>query len=60
MSHFVVGREYTRKDIYRIVKVPKEQEGGDWTTGYHRHADDWFIFCGIGTKGRTGHDYGNF
>jgi hypothetical protein len=60
-SHlFKVGNQYTRKDIYKVLKVPAENQGGDWDTGYHKHGDDWFIFCAIGASGRTGHDYGNY
>lgn len=57
---FQVGRRYTRNDIYKILEVPKDKQGGDWDTGYHRHGDDFFVFCAVGTTGRTGHDYGNY
>lgn len=55
---FVVGDTYTRQDVLKIVGLP-DQRGGPWFTGYVSHGQDWFIFCGIGTGGRTGHDYGN-
>lgn len=56
---FVVGDSYHRKDVFRIIGLPAEPTGGNWFTGYTAHGDDWFIFCGVGTGGRTGHDYGN-
>lgn len=56
---FVVGQTYTRKDVYRLLEVPSEQQGGDWDTGSHRHGNDWFVFCTVGDAGRTGHDYAN-
>lgn len=56
---FRVGSPYHRKDVFRVIGVPNEPTGGNWFTGYTAHGDDWFIFCGVGTGGRTGHDYGN-
>ena len=56
---FQVGSAYHRKDVFRIIGLPSEPTGGNWFTGYHANGDDWFIFCGVGTGGRTGHDYGN-
>lgn len=56
---FEVGSSYHRKDVFRIIGLPSEPTGGNWFTGYTAHGNDWFIFCGVGTGGRTGHDYGN-
>lgn len=56
---FTIGSKYTRSDIYRILGIPEEQQGGDWDTGYHRHLGDWYLFVAVGTSGRTGHDYAN-
>lgn len=56
---FRVGSSYHRKDVFRIIGLASEPTGGNWFTGYTAQEDDWFIFCGVGTKGRTGHDYGN-
>lgn len=56
---FTVGGSYHRKDVFRIIGLPADPTGGNWFTGYTAHGDDWFIFCGVGTGGRTGHDYGN-
>lgn len=56
---FRVGQAYTRKDVFRILGLPDDLKGGNWFTGYTSHGPDWFIFCGVGTGGRTGHDYGN-
>lgn len=54
-----VGEYYTRRDVYRIMKVPEAQQGGNWDTGYTRYKNDSFVFANIGTAGRTGHDYPN-
>ncbi len=56
---FNINGEYTKKDIYRILGVPKEIQGGNWDTGYNRYNGDYFIFANIATQGRTGHDYSN-
>lgn len=58
MYRFAVGQSYTRKDVFRILGIP-DPKGGIWYTGYASHGNDWFIFCGVGTTGRTGHDYQN-
>ncbi|WP_201770530.1 HNH endonuclease [Bordetella bronchiseptica] len=55
----MVGRSYTRQDVFRIVGIP-DPGGGAWYTGYTSHRGDWFIFCGVGTAGRTGHNYHNY
>ncbi|HCY17388.1 MAG TPA: DUF3427 domain-containing protein [Curvibacter sp.] len=57
---FRIGDQYHRKDVFRVIGLPEEPTGGNWFTGYTAHGDDWFIFCGVGTGGRTGHDYGNY
>lgn len=56
---YTVGASYTRKDIYRILEIPEDKQGGDWLKGCHRHGDDYYIFCNVGVPGRTGHDYEN-
>lgn len=58
MHPFEVGQQYTRKDVFRIVGIA-DPGGGSWFTGYTPHGDDHFIFCGIETAGRTGHNYHN-
>lgn len=60
VPHFVVGRHYSRQDVYSVVGVPTEKQGGDWDTGYHEHDGAFFVFCNVGVAGRTGHDYGNY
>ena len=57
--NFIIGKNYKRKDIYRVIEIPEDTKGGNWDTGYNRYKDDWFIFCNIGVAGRTGHDYKN-
>lgn len=56
---FQVGRRYTRADVYDALGFQPHPMGGEWTTGYVRHWDDWFIFANVGVPGRTGHDYAN-
>lgn len=56
---FVSGANYTKKDIYRILDVPQEKQGGNWDTGYNRYNSNFYLFCNIGVAGRTGHDYEN-
>lgn len=56
---FRVGQPYTRKDVYKILGLPQETKGGNWDTGYTAYGPDFFVFCGVGAPGRTGHDYGN-
>lgn len=56
---FRLGQQYTRADVYRLLGVPKERQGGDWDTGSHQHEGEWYIFASVGVPGRTGHDYEN-
>lgn len=56
---FDVGAQYTRAQIQDILGLPDDRRGGDWTTGYTRFENELFIFCNIGSAGRTGHDYPN-
>ncbi|GEM_PF-5391746 len=32
---------------------PENERGGDWLNGYHRHGEDYYIFCNVGVPGRT-------
>lgn len=57
---FEQGRTYDRKEIIEVVGVQPVPTGGDWFTGYTTHGHASFIFCNIGSAGRTGHDYGNY
>jgi 5-methylcytosine-specific restriction enzyme A len=56
---FIVGKAYTRRDVYRIIGINENTKGGNWETGYNKFKLDWFIFCNIGTAGRNGQDYEN-
>src|SRR5258708_1415436 len=56
---FEVGAQYTRAQIQQSLDVPEDRRGGDWATGYTRFADELFVFCNVGSAGRTGHDYPN-
>jgi 5-methylcytosine-specific restriction protein A len=58
-DRFRVGVQYTRNDIYRLLDVPQDRQGGNWHTGYHRYNDESLIFANVGGAGRTGHDYPN-
>jgi putative restriction endonuclease len=53
------GEKYTRMEVQELLQVPEERRGGDWDTGYTTYNDETYIFCNIGSAGRTGHDYGN-
>ncbi|WP_236883711.1 DUF3427 domain-containing protein [Clostridium botulinum] len=57
---FKVGYMYSRKDIYNILKVPLNQQKGSWNTGYRSYKDKYYVFAGINTSGRTGHNHGNY
>lgn len=59
VNKFEVGLQYSRKDIFDVLGIPEEKRRGDWLTGYHKHAGEWFIFAGVGIPGRTGHNYDN-
>ncbi|WP_288882967.1 DUF3427 domain-containing protein [Pedobacter panaciterrae] len=56
---FTLNAQYTKKDLYRILKVPTEKQRGNWNTGYNRYNDNFYLFCNIDVPGRTGHDYNN-
>lgn len=56
---FLLGKTYSRSEIFNQIGLKPHPTGGAWFTGHTEHGRDWFIFCGIGTAGRTGHDYGN-
>jgi 5-methylcytosine-specific restriction enzyme A len=58
MYRFKVGKQYTRDDVFGVLGM-ENPRGGPFFTGYASRDDDWFIFCGVGTPGRTGHDYKN-
>ncbi|MFT2212354.1 HNH endonuclease [Rhizobium giardinii] len=54
------GQLFTRAEVQDILDVPPDARGGDWSTGYTQYEDEFFVFCGIGVAGRTGHDYNNY
>jgi hypothetical protein len=59
IQKLIPGEQYTRSQLYEVFRVPENQRGGDWATGYHRHEGLWFIFATVSGPGRTGHDYEN-
>lgn len=58
MTAFRVGQRYTRDQVRAELGL-LPMTGGDWATGYARCDEEVFVFCNIGTAGRTGHDYPN-
>jgi hypothetical protein len=56
---FQTNEQYTKKEIYKILKVPLRAQKGAWNTGYREYKGAIFIFANIGVAGRTGHDYDN-
>jgi 5-methylcytosine-specific restriction protein A len=59
MGTFEVGKKYSRRAIQESLGVPKAKRGGDWNTGYTEYDGAFYLFCNVGTPGRTGHDYGD-
>ena len=60
MSSFQINQLYTRPELAALVGHPSAgRKGGDWYTGYARWNGEFFIFCNVGTPGKTGHDYAN-
>ena len=60
MLTFVVGQQYTRKNVQQAVGSP-DAKGGLWDTGVvtPKVAGDFVIFANVGGEGSTGHDYPN-
>lgn len=56
---FTPNAPYTRAQIFQILGIP-DHKGGPWFTGYTQHGDDHYLFCGVGTPGRTGLDLHNY
>jgi len=59
MLTFERGAKYTRAEVKERAGVPRGTRGGVWDTGVVEHAGQFVIFANVGTRGRTGHDYGN-
>lgn len=58
-SLFEVGGKYSRREISHAAGLTDLPKGGPWLTGYVQQEGVFFVFCSVGTRGRTGHDYGN-
>lgn len=56
---FKVGSSYHREDVFRIIGPHAKPTGRNGFTYYTANEDDWFVFCGVGTGGRSGHGYRN-
>jgi 5-methylcytosine-specific restriction enzyme A len=54
-----VGSTYSRKEVLAAIGVFPVPRGGNWYTGYNSYSGAHFIFCNVGTAGRTGHNYDN-
>lgn len=60
MPELIVGQNYTRNQVAEIIGMPDSRRvGGNWATGYDEWDGSFYVFAGVGTTGRTGHDYGN-
>ena len=57
---FIIGKTYTKNDIYETLNVPVHRRKGAWDTGYREYEGNIFIFSNVGVPGRTGHDYNNY
>ena len=56
---FIVGKKYSRKEIYALLNVPIHQQEGNWNTGYTQYNNEYYIFANIGVAGRTGENHNN-
>ena len=56
-SVFIVGKQYSRKDIYGLLHVPTEKRRGNWETGYTKYQGEYYVFVNVEIPGRTGHNY---
>jgi hypothetical protein len=59
MAKFEVGKAYTRADIYELLKVSEEKQGGAWNRGYREWDGEMFIFATAGVGTTSGFDYPN-
>ena len=57
---FIIGKTYTKNDIYALLNVPIESQKGSWDTSYSSYNGDVFIFTNIGVARRTGANHGNY
>jgi len=60
MTLLQVNKSYTKKDLYKILSVPIENQKGAWDTGYREYDGNIYIFANVGIPGRTGSDYNNY
>lgn len=58
--NFQVGNTYKRSQIKEAIGLDPNAKGGPWDTGYAEMNGADFIFCNVGSPGRTGHDYDNY
>lgn len=59
LFQFAIGSCHTRSQIAERIGLNSERTKGDWLTGYTFQQGAFFIFCTVGSAGRTGHDYPN-
>jgi 5-methylcytosine-specific restriction protein A len=56
MVESAVGADYTRADIYELLDVPEEKQGGAWNRGYREWVGEMFIFATVGVGMTSGFD----
>lgn len=59
MSEFKVGAAYARADLYKLLTVAEERQGGAWNRGYREWNGDMFIFATVGAGTTSGFNYPN-
>jgi hypothetical protein len=56
---FVINKQYTKNDIYQILRVPEKSRKGAWDTGYTRYKGEIYLFANVESAGRTGVNHNN-
>jgi Domain of unknown function (DUF3427)/HNH endonuclease len=56
---FIVNKQYTKNDIYKILKVPQKSRKGAWDTGYTRYGGEIYLFVNVDSVSRTGVNHHN-
>jgi 5-methylcytosine-specific restriction protein A len=56
---FLNGAPYSRRDVFTHIGLNPIPRWGQFLNGYFENNGAHFVFCNVGTPGRTGHDYPN-
>lgn len=56
---FRVKELYSRNDIYKILNVPVNKQGGIWNTGYTKYNGEYYVFANLSKEGAGLHSYDN-